>query len=105
MGRFGTKRVSLQRLPGWAQSARGPEWPRESWGYHGDDGHSFASRDQGELYGPKFTSELAHRRASERLDILTHVIASDIVGCGVDFTLNRAFYTKNGAYLGIFPAY
>lgn len=27
-------------------------------------------------------------------------LATDIVGCGVDFSLGRAFYTKNGAFLG-----
>lgn len=44
-----------------------------------------------------------YQRAAERYNILNHIIASDTVGCGVDFTLNRAFYTKNGAYLGISP--
>ncbi|KAF8323327.1 SPRY-domain-containing protein [Clavulina sp. PMI_390] len=79
---FGSSQVSLQRLPGWEQTTRGPVRPRESWGYHGDDGHSFASKDTGERYGPKFTT-------------------GDIVGCGVDFTIGRAFYTKNGAFLAL----
>ncbi|KAF9506995.1 hypothetical protein BS47DRAFT_1304544 [Hydnum rufescens UP504] len=74
-------RVSLTRLPGWAQPGWQPEWAHESWGYHGDDGRSFASQDTGSPYGQKFST-------------------GDTIGCGVDFTLKRAFYTKNGAFQG-----
>jgi hypothetical protein len=28
------------------------------------------------------------------------LIVGDIIGCGVDFTQNKVFYTKNGALLG-----
>ena len=59
--RFGTRQVSLSRLPGWAQ----PNWQtglaHESWGYHGDDGRSFASQDTGSAYGQKFSSEFDYR--------------------------------------------
>lgn len=62
----------LLRLPG---------WEKNSWGYHGDDGSSFAAEKTGTPYGPQFG-------------------AGDVIGCGIDFSQNRAFYTKNGALLG-----
>lgn len=62
----------LVRLPG---------WEKNSWGYHGDDGSSFAAEKTGTPYGPQFG-------------------AGDVIGCGIDFSQNRAFYTKNGALLG-----
>ncbi|KAG2160155.1 uncharacterized protein EDB93DRAFT_1073770 [Suillus bovinus] len=62
----------LTRLPG---------WEKNSWGYHGDDGSSFAAEKTGTPYGPQFG-------------------AGDVIGCGIDFSQNRAFYTKNGALLG-----
>ncbi|KAF8584921.1 SPRY-domain-containing protein [Ramaria rubella] len=70
--RFGTDTVRLSRLPG---------WEGQSWGYHGDDGNSFASERDGSSYGPKFTT-------------------GDVVGCGIDFSSGQAFFTKNGRYLG-----
>jgi hypothetical protein len=30
-------------------------------------------------------------------------LACDVVGCGIDFSQNRAFYTKNGTFLGTLP--
>ncbi|KAF9971414.1 hypothetical protein BGZ73_005647 [Actinomortierella ambigua] len=65
--------VNLARLPG---------WDRDSWGYHGDDGHSFGGSGRGKPYGPTFTT-------------------GDTVGCGVNFRDNTLFYTKNGVYQGI----
>ncbi|KDQ19805.1 hypothetical protein BOTBODRAFT_378313 [Botryobasidium botryosum FD-172 SS1] len=71
---FGTKGVQLNRLPG---------WEHDSWGYHGDDGHSFPQISlDAPPYGPRFST-------------------GDIIGCGIDFTKRRAFYTKNGAFLGL----
>jgi hypothetical protein len=32
-------------------------------------------------------------------------IEGDIIGCGVDFTQNRGFYTKNGKFLGPYSEY
>ncbi|KAI8997559.1 hypothetical protein BDB01DRAFT_771549 [Pilobolus umbonatus] len=64
---------SLDRLPGWDVG---------SWGYHGDDGHSFAGSGTGQNYGPCFST-------------------GDIIGCGVNFGEHSAFYTKNGKYLGV----
>ncbi|KAF9072663.1 concanavalin A-like lectin/glucanase domain-containing protein [Rhodocollybia butyracea] len=64
--------VRLSRLPGWEET---------SWGYHGDDGCSFAAERTGTNYGPTFG-------------------LGDVVGCGIDFSTGRAFFTKNGTYLG-----
>jgi hypothetical protein len=63
--------VTLNRLPGWEP---------DSWGYHGDDGHSFCCQGIGKTYGPTFTT-------------------GDIVGCCINFRKGTAFYTKNGVEL------
>jgi hypothetical protein len=44
---FAAGDVKLSRLPG---------WEKNSWGYHGDDGFSFAAEKNGTPYGPKFGS-------------------------------------------------
>jgi hypothetical protein len=64
--------TNLNRLPGWEPG---------SWGYHGDDGHAFNNSGMGQPYGPTFT-------------------AGDVIGCGIDFTVETLFYTHNGADLG-----
>lgn len=56
-------------------------WDKQSYGYHGDDGHSFSSSGNGQPYGPTFTT-------------------NDIIGCGVNLVDNTCFYTKNGHHLG-----
>lgn len=71
IGFSGTK-PSLNRLPG---------WETDSWGYHGDDGYSFACSATGKAYGPKFS-------------------AQDVIGCGINFRTKSAFFTKNGIFLG-----
>ncbi|KRT83612.1 hypothetical protein AMK59_4171 [Oryctes borbonicus] len=63
---------TLNRLPG---------WDKYSYGYHGDDGHTFSSSGTGQPYGPTFTT-------------------GDVIGCGVNFIDNSCFYTKNGHHLG-----
>uniref|UniRef100_W8B2G5 Ran-binding proteins 9/10 n=1 Tax=Ceratitis capitata TaxID=7213 RepID=W8B2G5_CERCA len=63
----------MNRLPG---------WDKQSYGYHGDDGNSYASSNNGQSYGPTFTT-------------------GDIIGCCVNFVDNSCFYTKNGIDLGI----
>ncbi|CAF0758366.1 unnamed protein product [Brachionus calyciflorus] len=65
--------VNLNRLPG---------WDKNSYGYHGDDGHSFCCSGTGQNYGPTFTT-------------------GDIIGCCLNLIENTCFYTKNGFNLGI----
>eukprot|EP00088_Acartia_fossae_P037946 TRINITY_DN3918_c0_g1_i15.p1 TRINITY_DN3918_c0_g1~~TRINITY_DN3918_c0_g1_i15.p1 ORF type:complete len:574 (-),score=151.05 TRINITY_DN3918_c0_g1_i15:508-2229(-) len=65
--------VNMNRLPG---------WDKHSYGYHGDDGHSFCSSGQGQAYGPTFTT-------------------GDVVGCGINLIDGSCFFTKNGHHLGI----
>ena len=56
-------------------------WEKNSYGYHGDDGHSFCSSGTGKPYGPTFTT-------------------GDVIGCGINLIDNTCFYTKNGVNLG-----
>jgi len=65
--------VNMNRLPG---------WDKHSYGYHGDDGHSFCSSGQGQAYGPTFTT-------------------GDVIGCGINLIDGSCFYTKNGHHLGV----
>ncbi|KAK9455338.1 concanavalin A-like lectin/glucanase domain-containing protein [Dipodascopsis uninucleata] len=66
-------KVALNKMPGWVQ---------DSWGYHGDDGNSFACQNSGKPYGPQFST-------------------GDIIGCGINFRNGTSFFTKNGISLGI----
>ena len=65
--------VNMNRLPG---------WDKNSYGYHGDDGHSFRSSGTGQQYGPTFTT-------------------NDVIGCGINLVDGSCFYTKNGHHLGV----
>ena len=65
--------VNMHRLPG---------WDTQSYGFHGDDGHSFNSSGTGQPYGPTFTT-------------------GDVIGCGFNLIENKCFYTKNGLNLGV----
>jgi Ran-binding protein 9/10 len=56
-----------------------PGWTSSSWGYHGDDGYSFAE-STGTPYGETFGT-------------------GDIVGCKISSDGNVVF-TKNGTSLG-----
>ncbi|KII86341.1 hypothetical protein PLICRDRAFT_43933 [Plicaturopsis crispa FD-325 SS-3] len=69
---FAARDVRLSRLPG---------WEKNSWGYHGDDGYAFAAERGGKPFGSKFGT-------------------GDVIGCGLDFTNGRAFYTRNGLLIG-----
>lgn len=68
---FSSASVKINRLPGWEHN---------SWGYHGDDGKSFSDGRDGMQFGPTFTT-------------------GDTIGCGIDFSNRRAFFTKNGRFL------
>ncbi|KAI0757686.1 SPRY-domain-containing protein [Daedaleopsis nitida] len=70
---FSAPEVRLSRLPG---------WERNSWGYHADDGWAFPGHKDGSPYGPTFDT-------------------GDVIGCGIDFSQNRVFYTKNGGFLNM----
>ena len=70
---FCRSNVTLNRLPG---------WEADSWGYHGDDGHSFCCQGIGKTYGPTFTT-------------------GDVIGCCINFRKGIAFYTKNGVQLDV----
>jgi ankyrin repeat protein len=58
-------------------------WMNGSWGYHGDDGNSFRgiNTGTGSPFGPTFGQ-------------------GDVIGCGVNFNKQTAFYTKNGQIIG-----
>ena len=64
--------VNLNRLPG---------WDKHSYGYHGDDGHSFCATGTGQCYGPTFTT-------------------GDVIGCCLNLVDYSCFYTKNGLHIG-----
>lgn len=70
---FSGPKVALSRIPGWEP---------DSFAYHGDDGQVFSNTTSGKTYGPKFTT-------------------LDVIGCGINFRTNTAFFTKNGMFLGI----
>ena len=67
-----TQGVNLNRLPG---------WDKNSYGYHGDDGHSFCATGTGQSYGPTFTT-------------------GDVIGCCLNLIDHSCFYTKNGLHIG-----
>ncbi|KAH8728438.1 hypothetical protein GQ44DRAFT_702302 [Phaeosphaeriaceae sp. PMI808] len=69
---FSGPKVALSRIPGWEP---------DSYAYHGDDGQLFSNNTSGKAYGPKFGT-------------------LDVVGCGINFRTNTAFFTKNGHMLG-----
>ncbi|KAF2450499.1 SPRY-domain-containing protein [Karstenula rhodostoma CBS 690.94] len=69
---FSEAKVPLNRIPGWEPG---------SFAYHGDDGLSFTSTTSGKPFGPKFGT-------------------LDVIGCGINFRTNTAFFTKNGQYIG-----
>ncbi len=70
---FSGPKVALSRIPGWEP---------ESFAYHGDDGQIFNNTTSGKPYGPKFGT-------------------LDVIGCGINFRTNTAFFTKNGHMLGM----
>ncbi|KAF5311882.1 hypothetical protein D9619_003081 [Psilocybe cf. subviscida] len=71
IGFSGTK-VKFSRLPGWEPN---------SWGYYGEDGSARSTDRSATTYSGAFG-------------------AGDVIGCGIDFTTNQLFYTKNGTLIG-----
>lgn len=69
---FGSRNVKFSQLPGWEPN---------SWGYYGDDGHAYENGRPNVAYAQTFGF-------------------GDIIGCGIDFTTHKMFYTKNQNYLG-----
>ncbi|TFK76668.1 SPRY-domain-containing protein [Pluteus cervinus] len=69
---FAGPEVKLSRIPGLESN---------SWGYYGDDGCVFSGEKTGSSFAQTFT-------------------VGDTIGCGIDFTTYRAFYTRNGTLLG-----
>lgn len=57
-----------------------PGWDIYSYGYHGDDGTAWLA---------KHKHQLGHAFG-----------AGDTVGCGIDYTKRRVFYTRNGEFVG-----
>ena len=69
---FSTQKASLEKLPG---------GENESWAYHGEEGKCFSGSPLGKSFGPP-------------------IAVDDIVGCGIDFSAGRVFFTRNGGFLG-----
>lgn len=67
-----TEAAHLKKMPGLEY---------HTWGYHSDDGKAVACQTPGNEYGPVFG-------------------CGDIIGCGIDFSSNTIFYTKNGIAIG-----
>ncbi|KAL1408931.1 hypothetical protein Q8F55_005745 [Vanrija albida] len=67
-----TRGLKLNRLVG---------WDKGSWGWHGDDGKTFEGSGSGCDFSPAWC-------------------LGDVVGCGIDYTTGRAFFTRNGKLLG-----
>ena len=74
---FGNNHFKLTRLPGWEPF---------SWGYHGDDGNFFSQAADGIKFGPDYSSKVGN-----------------VIGLGLDFTSNKAFYTFNGSFINYVP--
>ena len=77
--------VELGRLVG---------WDKGSWGWHGDDGMSFEEKGAGEDFSEKWGS----KSWSDSTELIR--VAGDTVGAGIEFATGRAFFTKNGKFVG-----
>jgi hypothetical protein len=88
--RFAAGDARLNKLPG---------WEKNSWGYHGDDGFSFSAEKAGNTYGPTFGGIYVMLSLLARWSDIFQ--GGDTVGAGIDFSQSRAFFTKNGALIGM----
>lgn len=71
-------------------------WDKGSYGWHGDDGRSFAGRASGEPFAEQWTSTSGFLLPEPS----TNESEGDVVGCGIDFTTGKGFFTKNGKMMG-----
>jgi hypothetical protein len=73
-------------------------WNPGTWGYHGDDGHAFS----GDISNPSDChGEVDQPPNGEPRDPWgPGYTTGDVIGCGVNFEKEIAFYTKNGDVLG-----
>ena len=84
---FATRDVRLSRLPG---------WEKNSWGYHGDDGYSFAAERNGTPYGPTYGSKSVMTIDSLRVMYASHPQRE--TSSAVESTLaNTRFFTPRTA--------
>jgi len=89
---FITRDVKVSRLPG---------WEKNSWGYHGESGTICSGDKNGLPFGTTFGGT-QRQFSNNRADLQPCLsLVGDIIGCGIDFTQNKMFYTKNGSLLGM----
>ncbi|CAN8308074.1 unnamed protein product [Cochlearia groenlandica] len=65
---------------------RHPGWEHNTCGYHGEEGLIYLGKQQGEAFGPTYTT-------------------GDIVGGGINYDSNEFFFTVNGALVGTVSKY
>ena len=73
-------------------------WDKGTFGWHSDDGMCFEQSGSGSDFAAKWTSMFFFFEVVEKL-----IVGGDTIGVGVDFTTGRAFFTKNGAFIGMSP--
>ena len=70
---FSSSKAGLEKLPGWEP---------DSWGFHSDDGKTYSCGSPGgKSYSEPYNT-------------------GDVIGCGINFRTQEAFFTKNGNFLG-----
>ena len=74
-------------------------WDKGTFGWHSDDGMCFEQSGSGSDFAAKWTSMFILFDVVEKL-----IVGGDTIGVGVDFTTGRAFFTKNGAFIGMSPS-
>jgi hypothetical protein len=87
--RFAGKAARPSKLPGCEPG---------SWAYYGDDGSAMSPERNNTQFSQSFGSKSL---IFSLLQSFILSLAGDIVGCGVDFTTYKAFFTRNGTLIGI----
>ena len=81
-----------------ARFAKLPGYEPNSWAIYGDDGSSISL----ERTNPQFSQSFGSTAFDfVMLPSLNLSLAGDIIGCGVDFTTYKTFFTRNGTLIGI----